>query len=238
MFRGKDRLLRSFDRLYGNSEPITVVRQGVRYHLNTQDLIQFYHNGYAVDVATVLTKAMLGSTERGLVFWDVGANIGAVSLPLLARIPNLSIEAFEPALGPLKLLQQNVKLNPNLANRLRLNSVALSDEKGEQAFFQSAQPENQGIGSLAQMGDTQPDAIQVTCALGDELIASGLASPPDAIKIDVEGCEVKVLRGLKNTLGKYHPIVVAEHSPYRLQCAGISKHEIRDFMKNLGYRPP
>ena len=123
-----------------------------------------------------------------------------------------------------------------LAKRLRLHALALSDEKGELAFYQSAQKENQAIGSLAAMGDTQPNAIQVTCALGDDLIDAEAAARPNLIKIDVEGCELKVLLGLKRTLEESHPVVVAEHSPYRLQQAGIGKQEVRDFMRTLGYR--
>lgn len=156
-------------------------------------------------------------------------------LPLLARFAKLSVDAFEPAPGPLRQLQRHLALNPMLAMRLRLHTVALSNETGGQAFFQSAQAENQGIGSLASMGDTLADAIEVACALGDDLIDSGEAARPDLIKIDVEGCELKVLMGLKHTLEESHPVVLAEHSPYRLQQAGIGRHEVRDFMRALGY---
>lgn len=204
-FRGKHRLLRQIERFIGSDELLTVNRRKVWWELNTKEWIHFslfWDGQYAGGVSDLLARVVERSSDAGggVTLWDVGANIGAVSLPLLARFPTLSVEAFEPAPGPLGQLKRHLAMNPTLATRLRLHTLALSDEKGEQAFYQSAQTENQAIGSLAAMGDTQPNAIQVTCALGDDLIDAVAAARPSLIKIDVEGCELKVLLGLKRTL--------------------------------------
>jgi FkbM family methyltransferase len=66
---------------------------------------------------------------------------------------------------------------------------------------------------------------QVSCTLetGD---AHGFA--PDILKIDVEGAEAKVLKGLRNTVEQFRPIVFVENSDW---------HNVTAFMNQLGYFP-
>jgi len=54
--------------------------------------------------------------------------------------------------------------------------------------------------------------------------------PVDVIKIDVEGAELEVVKGMDNTLGKYHPVLIIEmHNSQR------DYHAIEDYLSEFGY---
>ena len=59
---------------------------------------------------------------------------------------------------------------------------------------------------------------------------------PELIKIDVEGFETEVLRGLKKTLASHHPAIIYEHALYRLSERGLKRDEVADFLTTLGYK--
>jgi FkbM family methyltransferase len=59
--------------------------------------------------------------------------------------------------------------------------------------------------------------------------------PIKLIKIDVEGCELKVLKGSETLLKKYSPAVIAEINDMALREMGTDKNEIYSYMVSLGY---
>jgi FkbM family methyltransferase len=196
---------------------------GLRFVLDPSDHIQhalFYHGAYAPDVGGWLAAEIRARAAR--VLWDVGANIGALSLPLMARFPDLAVEAFEP--DPDIANQYATHVTANIAShsqRVRLQVLALADVDGEAAFYPSAVAANLGLGSLVRSATTCQLPIDVACARGDTLVAKGLARSPDVIKIDVEGFEHEVVRGLGALLATARPSLIIEHSPARLLRRGL-----------------
>ena len=59
--------------------------------------------------------------------------------------------------------------------------------------------------------------------------------PLTFVKVDVEGFEVRVLRGLRGTLSKHRPIVATEVIPDWLERAGGSVAELAESMHGAGY---
>jgi FkbM family methyltransferase len=131
------------------------------------------------------------------VVYDIGANTGLYTLFAAAVCPDGEVIAFEPYPPNLNLLKQDIDRN-NLQN-VNIKNVALSDSIGSISF---SQPEEDDVGyGSSSIETTQSKAsIEVPTTTGDQLIADGEIPAPNVIKIDVEGAEPLVLRGLENAL--------------------------------------
>ncbi len=149
--------------------------------------------------------------------WDVGAEIGYHTLMLAAR--SRRVVAFEPNPHNIARIQKQLERNPALAARVRIESIALSDQDGEQLFRFSADPALASIGYLDRHGapgDRVKQAVydqledhRVPTRSIDSLIASGMEAPA-FIKLDVEGAEAEVLRGARRLLESQRPILAVE----------------------------
>lgn len=131
-------------------------------------------------------------------FWDIGANCGQHTI-FVAGL-GARVEAFEPFAPVREKLTVNASLNKGLA--INIHPVALSDSAGN-AFFAPPDNENLGTGHLASAG-----AVSVPTMRGDDVPAPA----PAIIKIDVEGHEGAVLRGLARTINASRPIILCEFS--------------------------
>lgn len=237
-FKGKGRLQRFIARALqcnAGSNPILEEINGVRWSLDAKDVIQFrllwdgYHDPHVVKW---LVRQLSDGAPRTL--WDIGANVGAVSLCVAAEVPGLSVESFEPSPGPRAQLIVNASLNPSLG--VRVHDVALADRSGTASFYESAEASNGGLGTLYLASNTSNIATDVNVERGDTLIVLERATVPDVIKIDVEGFELEVLDGLSQTLALHRPRLCVESAGYRLAERGLAPDSILQKLKAFGYR--
>jgi FkbM family methyltransferase len=156
-------------------------------------------------------QSFLSSTvKEGNVFYDVGANVGFFSL-LAARLigPKGRVISFEPLPDNLVNLHENVKRNQFL--NVQVLPLALGATNEEQIFQVSERPT---WGKLKSAGPDAPDKylsdIKVLVRRLDDLVTDGVIEPPDFVKIDVEGAEVEVVEGAKETLIRYRPTLIIE----------------------------
>jgi FkbM family methyltransferase len=173
--------------------------------------------------------------NRRKLLWDIGANIGGVSIPLLKEHDGVESIMFEPSAEVAGRLIRNLMCNPNLLDRAAVMNVALSDSVGLAKFFVSNEPQNSGVAGLGHSHNRYTFPVRVQSYTGDSLIASGACRPPDLIKIDVEGFEMDVLKGLEATLSSSYPAIVFEHAIYRLKEVGRPVDEVTSFLRGLGY---
>ena len=188
-FRGRSRLLRATDRVLRRLSParLNTIISGVNFVLDTEDLIDFhilYLGVHQLDLVDYIS-ARLGQSDS--VLWDVGANVGSVSLCIASRIPNVIIHAFEPSPPVCARLEENVGRNPGLKPRIHLHREALHCESGMASFYVSNEPFNSGVGGLQRSSNREATPVHVMATRGDDLIESGTIPKPHLIKIDVEG---------------------------------------------------
>ena len=142
---------------------------------------------------------------------DVGANIGNHTL-YFARFFG-KVLAFEPNPVVADICKANVRLN-KLAN-VEVLQLGLSDSNAVEEFHEL---QDDAIGSSAlgrhgQAGGAERHVIKfpVDLRIGDEVVCQHAAGMNVAfVKIDVEGHELWVLRGLENTLKSGDPVVLFE----------------------------
>lgn len=169
--------------------------------------------------------------REGDCFVDVGAHIGYFSLLASRRVGSGgSVIAFEPSIRMLERLSHNVRRNR--CSNTTIVSVALGAESGWSTLSCSA-ADNPGGATLRPRNDGIWNE-RVPVMRFDDLVGDQ-APLPSVVKIDVEGYELLVLRGMERTLKKASPAIVCEVSPRFLREQGQSGPELIRFMATLGY---
>jgi FkbM family methyltransferase len=165
--------------------------------------------------------------------FDVGAHIGLVALPMASQIaPAGVVIAFEPATANQQYLKRHIALN-DMASRIRVEPLLVGSKIEDVAFheFDHAAGMNTVATGLLR-GNVRTRSVRQTTI--DAFCAeTGLA--PEIIKIDVEGAEIGVLEGARETLAKHRPEVFLSVHPRQIAALGRSIEELRAEIVRSGY---
>lgn len=156
-----------------------------------------------------INKLIRVSLKLGYVALDIGANIGLQSIRMSQSCGDTgAVYAFEPLRHIQEKLRKNITLNN--CHNVTLFPFALSDTAGNTEVKIDEHIWNQGTFSLSQAQSGQ-SVHQITIKTGDMMPEIQTLQRLDLVKIDVEGFEFHVLRGLKNTLKKHKPRIIFEY---------------------------
>ncbi len=167
-----------------------------------------------------LLEAVKHFTRPNMTTFDVGANIGYVSLALAKAVGEAGcVVAFEPLPANLDRLRANMALNPE-GSRVQVVGDAVGAHNSQAAFMVH---ESGGMGKLQAAKGRQTEyeeSITVEVIPLDDWIEDNELPPPGLIKIDVEGGEAAVLEGLSGTLNNDRPVILIElHGPEATSAA-------------------
>ena len=174
-------------------------------------------------------EAALEDLRPGETFLDVGCHYGIFSIFGAKLVgPQGHVFSIEPHPGALKILQGNIDLN-GCAN-VKVVQAALSEVEGSIPLSYN---EN-GAGPKGP-NDPESSVHHVRSLPGDALFADGVTVPA-AIKIDVEGHEFSVLKGLATTLSsdQCRRLCVEVHPD--LLPSGVTMDAIVAFINSRGFR--
>ncbi|MBX7219084.1 MAG: FkbM family methyltransferase [Blastocatellia bacterium] len=186
---------------------------------------------YELDIQLLL-QALLKPGER---FVDIGANIGMIMLQAAAIVTESgSVECFEPNPECIAVLKET--LRSNRLPQVTLHEMGLADTAT--TFRLNLTSDHTGTGSMTAYQDEAlvQRSYEVEVKVGDEVLRAN-PQPVKLLKIDVEGFEYKVLKGLTQTLTQWRPFVVTEFVQEHLERGGSSRAQVADFMCRLGYDP-
>lgn len=166
------------------------------------------------------SELLLGSVQPDDCVWDIGANVGFYTeqLSKLAR----HVVACEPVADCCRRIE-SVSLN-----NVECLQIALGDAAGEKPMFINNQ-----ASSLAWPSSPNATSQPVQVARGDDLMS---LARPTVVKIDVEGYEVEVLRGMCQTLGGVRAVFLEVHFQI-LEARGMQQAPatlVKD-LKRLGF---
>lgn len=203
-----------------------VERGGLRWRLDPQCVLQrrLYYCG-EFDRHDV--RALLAHVPAGGVFFDVGAYFGYYAL--LAAKRGARAFAFEPSPGNFALLETQIALNS--LDQVQAFQLALSHAPGWGRFAVAA-PENRGTGHLVGAHDEGEEVLLTTL---DAFMTEHGITRLDAMKVDVEGAELQVLAGGRETLQRHRPTLLVEVNGPCLQRFGRSEAELVQMLRELGY---
>jgi FkbM family methyltransferase len=132
--------------------------------------------------------------------------MGLFTISMSEESPNLeSIHVFEPNPIPMKVASDLLGKMPNV----ELHPFALGDQEGFATLFDGDEGSGTGGASLSPC-KTRTSGIKVQVFTGDSLVDSGKLPAPDVVKIDVEGFEPAVLRGMRGIIATKKPVIAFE----------------------------
>lgn len=163
----------------------------------------FLYGVYEPFMLDIISKYL----KPGMTYIDIGANIGQHSMYAASIVgQHGKVHAYEPIPKIYEQLLRSSSAN-TYEDIIHAHNYALGEKESVEILNVS---KDIGGSSLVNQNDETEEKIQVVIKKGDdELLA---LSRVDMIKIDVEGYELEVLQGIKETLFKYQPVLLLEYS--------------------------
>lgn len=200
-----------------------------------------YFIGRYLDTAS--QKVLTALLRPGETFIDVGANTGMMTLTGAAAVgPTGVVHAFEPYRPVFERMKRTVEAN-GLNGRVVLHNAGLGAEPAVlELHVPAGHPDmaTLGRGLKSEYAHLKTAGVECRIARGDEALAGAPADRPATIKIDVEGYEAAVLRGLEGTIERLNagggPAVLTEVDPELLAGAGATAEEVAGILEGHGYR--
>lgn len=158
---------------------------------------------------------LVQNTESSDVFFDIGADFGIYSC-LLGRIVGsegvIPFEPYQPRVARLELNLGHNDLDCSIVTR------ALGSAEGTLEGYSKVFERD------------QPNVVS-----GDELVDSNEVPAPTVLKVDVDGGEVNVLDGLRDTLRNFVQLIVVEVHPRQLQAYSNGPDQVATILEETGF---
>jgi len=195
---------------------------------------QIYFDCYEIPLVEFMKKVL----KKGDIFIDIGANIGyltAIGASLVGK--NGQVYSFEPAPQIFNFLKKIAKINPEY--KIIANQYALGEKPGLVKMDFAKPPYDGGSTIVKNLLNKNIDkeTIDVLLIRLDDYIKEKKINKISLIKIDVEGFELPVLKGLENYFKETanRPTIICEIAPGAYPLLGYKREELMDYMRKYGY---
>lgn len=167
-------------------------------------------------------------------FFDVGANLGLMSLPVLAQCRNVKVLSIEPSPNSYPHLERTRNHSP-YQSRWETLCKAATNKTGTVPFALAdpTQAAFEGMRHTGRMPTTKTVEVEATTL--DEIWQSRGKPDVSLIKIDVEGAETEVLEGAALLLRTCRPVVALEWNPLNLRAYGTPVGRLLDLANTADY---
>jgi FkbM family methyltransferase len=161
---------------------------------------------YEPDLRDIAQKLI----KPGDVIYDVGANIGYISLLCAGLVgPQGRVVAFEALPANIQRLTANMEIN-HLNPRIAIVHAAVTSHNGPVTFYTHHSGAMGKAEGSAGRDEEYSDSITVTGITMDAFIAANGNPAPDLVKMDIEGGEGNALLGSKHLLSAHKPTFLIE----------------------------
>lgn len=181
------------------------------------------HGEFSEDELAILRMI----TPVGSIFLDVGANIGAIAIPMAMHVgPMGAVVAFEPQRLMFQLLCANAAIN-SVGNLYPVRS-AVGEAMGQVSVFPLDPNSPNSHGGLP-LDRPAEEGNEIVAMLTIDSLPIETLARVSVIKIDVEGMEGRVIDGAADTIGRYRPFLYLEND------RGDKSPELIDRVRRIGY---
>lgn len=190
-----------------------------------------------------LTRAFIDLLKPGMTFFDVGSHFGYFSLLAADLVgPAGKVHAFDPTPSTYEMLRKNVGHLPNVTT---INAAGFSREA--KLDFTDFGLEYSAYNSLSQGGgggkisfdkskpQPTPRHFQVDALTIDGYI-DRTGVKPNMLKIDAEGAELEILKGMERTLREVKPVVTLEMGDVGAAKGTRTSRNVVDHILARGYQ--
>jgi FkbM family methyltransferase len=198
--------------------------------LDLREVVDFatYFGGWEPETIAFIDRCV----KRGDVVIEVGANVGIQTLQIARQVaPDGRVYAFEPTAFALDKLSRNLALNPDLAECVKVQESLVTDHAlavPVQSIRSSYQTD--------QRPKVQDQIVRPEQAISlDDFVELEGLSVVHLLKIDVDGYELKVLKGACRTILKFRPRIYVELDEHMLRLQGDSVAGILSMLSSWGY---
>jgi FkbM family methyltransferase len=201
--------------------------QGMHMLLDLHSEKDYWLGTYEPELQTAIAELI----QPGMVVYDVGANVGYISLLLAHQAgPAGHAFAFEALPDNVARLRQNVALN-QLDSRVTIVPAAVVETSRPVRFLVGPSDDmGKAEGSAGRQEIAYSQAIEVPGLSLDDFVYAQGNPPPQAVKLDIEGGEVLALPGMRRLLQTARPLALIElHGPEAARAAW-------DGLQAAGYR--
>ena len=217
--------------------PLPVQRQinGVvfEYELNNyHGTAPMYYGSYALLVIEVMKRLL----HPGDVFLDVGANIGYLSAVAAGLVGKSGeVHCFEPVPAYFYRLQRLAELNPEY--EIVSNARAAGETAGTCRIYITREPGQNTMVPSYKSEEEVTFSLEVPVLRLDSYIERHNVSKIKLIKIDAEGYEFPILKGLRRQFEQksFRPAIICEIAPRAYSLMNTSLNELSQYMAQFGY---
>jgi FkbM family methyltransferase len=225
--------------LFVGKDKRVVERDGIKYEIDLSEGIELSMYLFGNFQKHILANKHYKIKQDDVIF-DIGTNIGLMTLQFAKLVPNGKVYSFEPTHYAIGRLRSNLALNPELAKRVQIINSFVSERSSDS-------PEIVAFASWKVSGERSDKDHPVH--LGTPMPAEGVPSVSlddftrlnaiekiNFIKIDTDGHEYEVFKGGKETIGKYRPHIIFEIGLYVMDEKKIAFDFYFNYFKDLNYK--
>lgn len=191
-------------------------------------------DGFAADETEGLfITRLLDSLKPGDVFYDIGANVGVVSMLAAKRgVAGVKVFSFEPEPRNFSQLSRNIEKNG--ITTIHPQQLALGNATGSATLFVTGDV-GSGFHSLVPGANAENTKVEIKIETAAKF-ADQKGELPTVVKIDVEGAETDVIQGLLPLLDRGYPreLFIEVHPP-KIEANGKTTDDVSCPLLARGY---
>jgi FkbM family methyltransferase len=183
-----------------------------------------------------VTNLILALAKPGTTYFDVGANIGLLSVPVLSVCPTVKVVSIEASPDTLPFLRKT-QLTAQRSDNWVVIGAAVAAKGGEAEFWSSC---GGAMGAFDGLRDTgrggQKRLVRVAVRTLDDIWREQGRPPVSIVKMDIEGGEYQALRGAKELILQARPIFIIEWNYTNFSPYGVKAEGLLSFCEEMSYK--